>query len=902
MQNMIDDLTPPQSHSIETLNCKFNNSSEAMRYALLVLSLFLSTLSLNLQAQSDKSTTASWDKLPFDRLLKPAGDLIVLGDTTKESHALDCALSPDGRWLAVEERYSVSFISTDQNRVAFTLPLDKISGLKRAMSVYSGICWYQNDNENFVLFSASKGYEESYVVRLKWDGTAATVSKVFTYKPVSPAELALPNELLVSSELGHDYLYVVLNGNNQLLKQDLQTGDTVWVKNTGVAPYGIAFAHGKIYVTNWAGRVPEYNDNNVAGVPWGLARIDTATAGCREGSISVFDPATGMLLKEIVVGLHPNKIVASPDENHLYLTNSNSDMVSVIDAKTDEVSETISLRLQPDINHYFGDTPNSLAATADGKTLFVANGIDNAVAVVALGKRASTSGKGMLSSVTGFIPTAAYPSSISILNNKVLYVTNLESFGANRPYGFGPDHRRVFNSHHMLASLSVIAIPGKKQLADYTQTVIAANQLARLKEAELPARQGAEPKPVPDRIGEPSVFKHVLYIIKENRTYDQVLGDVAAGDGDSSLCVFGKKVTPNIHKLVGEFQLMDNFFVSGKCSAEGHSWTDASIVTDYVEKNVRAWFRSYPHVLYDALVYPSSGFIWDNARRHGVSVRIYGEAAIPEFNDSLTWSDVYSGFLKGESFHFTNKTTLNTVAEVLSPTYPGYDGHKIPDILRAKTFIDELKHYESLEGDSLPQLMVMALPNDHTSGTRPGFPTPGAMVADNDLALGQIMEALSHSRFWKNTVVFVVEDDSQDGWDHVSSYRTTAMVISPYSRIPETIHAPYNQPSMVRTIEQILGLPPMNIQDAIATPMFGCFTAKPNFAPYTAVSNQTPLDEMNPSLSELTGKKLHFAKLSLEPQFDGIDSGNDELFNRIIWFSTMGNIPYPSKYVSGEEE
>jgi hypothetical protein len=324
-------------------------------------------------------------------------------------------------------------------------------------------------------------------------------------------------------------------------------------------------------------------------------------------------------------------------------------------------------------------------------------------------------------------------------------------------------------------------------------------------------------------------------------------------------------------------------------------------VTDYIEKNVRAWFRSYPHVLNDALAYPQTGFIWDNARKHGVSCRIYGEAAIPEFNDTLKWSDIYSGFIAGKPFQFTNTTTLNTVKDLLSENFPGYDGHKIPDVLRAKTFIDELTHYEAIEGDALPQLMVMALPSDHTSGTNPDYPTPRAMVADNDLALGQITEAISKSKFWKNTVIFVVEDDSQDGWDHVSAYRTSAMVISPYSRFTKTIHTAYNQPSMIRTIEQILGLPPMNIQDAIAKPMVDCFNETPDYTPYVSVKNLIPLDEMNPSLRALTGKALHYARLSMDPQFDGIDTGNDLVFNHIIWYATMGITPYPAKF-SGKDE
>ncbi len=874
-----------------------------MNFRLFVSGLLAIVLSLQLQAQSGSQIAIStdWNKLPYDRLIKPAGSLIILGDSTREYHAMDCSLSADNQWLAVEERYSIALINTANNKVQYSLRLDSIPGLTSAMSTYSGICWYKKNNVDYVLFSASKTSSVSFVVVLKWDGLKATVAKVFKYKPVSPASLVLPNELLVLHQGQRDYLYVVLNGNNQLLKQDLWTGDTVWISKTGIAPYGIACAHNKLYVTNWAGGVPDAADSNVAGVPWGLARVDPANSATREGSVSIYDIVSGTLIKELPVSLHPNKIVTSPDENFAYLTNSNSDRVSVINTGTDEISETISLTLDKARNPFSGDTPNSLMITPDGRTLFVANGMDNALAIIRLGEKACAKGSGKASSIQGFIPTAAFPSSICLSSKtNILYVTNLESFGANRPFGYSSNHEPVFNSHHMLASVSVIPVPGKKQLSGYTKTVIAGNQIERLKSTRLPARKGVMPKPVPDRIGEPSVFKHVLYIIKENRTYDQVLGDVAKGNGKSSLCVFGEKVTPNIHRLVDQYQLMDNFFVSGKCSAEGHSWVDASIVTDYVEKNVRAWFRSYPHTLADALVYPSTGFIWDNARDHGKSVRIYGEAATPSFNNNLKWSDIYTGFLAGQPFEFRNETTLSTVQKLLSPGYPGYDGHKIPDVLRAKTFIDELAKYEALPGDSLPQLMVMALPNDHTAGTSPGFPTPRAMVADNDLALGRIIEALSHSKFWKNTVVFVVEDDSQDGWDHVSAYRTVAMVISPYSKLTNTVHSPYNQPSMVRTIEQILGLHPMNIQDAIALPMTDCFQAVADFTPFHSVENTTPLDEMNKPLTALTGKSLHYARLSLDPQFDGIDTGNDELFNHIIWFATMGEVAYPARYSNAE--
>jgi len=624
--------------------------------------------SVNNQRYKDLSPE---EVLPYGRILSPAGYQIYFGDSALENHALDCRLSPDEKWLAVEERYSIVFISTQNNVVSSVLHFRKNKELKDAMSTYSGITWYSVNGEDYVLWScAERRGSRSFVVKASWNGSEAKIVQIFYFPAQEPAAVAIPNELLIREESGKDYLYVVLNGNNQLVKQDLETGERVWTRNTGVAPYGLSCANDKIYVTNWGGRTPLDSDRDVAGVPWGLMRIDPSNAASREGSVSVFDPSDGKLLTEIVVGLHPNEIIASPEGNFVYITNSNSDKVSVINTATDAVSETISLRMNKEYNPFFGDSPNGIGLSGDGAVLFVANGMDNAVAQIRLGINASSKGTEEGSFIEGFIPTGAYPSSVVISRKKKLYITNLEASGSTLPVKEEGRNKPIYNSHVKLASVSVVNLPGKKKLKTYTNTVYAVNQLSRLQTAQLPPRPGVDPKPVPDRIGEPSVFKHVLYIIRENRTYDQVLGDMPEGRGDSSLCVYGSQVTPNAHSLAREFQLMDNFMVSGKCSAEGHQWTDASIVTDYIEKNVRAWFRSYPHVQEDALVYAPSGFLWDNAKRHGKKVIIYGEAAVPVVADkSLTWEDIYKGFLEGEELDFKNVTTLNTVEDILSPTF-----------------------------------------------------------------------------------------------------------------------------------------------------------------------------------------------------------------------------------------
>jgi DNA-binding beta-propeller fold protein YncE len=841
------------------------------------------------------------DVLPNNRWIHPAGTQVYFGNPALENHALDVALSPDEKWVAVEGRYEVAILSAETGNLVANLPLSGLIQGQNLMNTFSGICWLQEAGQYKLYWGSVGGKGVSFVVEAAWDGKKLTGSDSYAFQTEAPAGNALVNEVLVQNESGKNYLYVVLNGINRVVKLDFATKSTLWTSPVGVAPFGIAKANGKIYVTNWAGAVPDKSDANVAGVPWGSAKVDPRTGATREGTVSVLNPETGLVLTEITVGLHPNDIVASADGKTVFVANANSDCVSAISTLDDKVSEVISVRLSAENNIFWGDSPNGLGLSQDGKTLYVANGMDNALAVVKLGKKAGVNTSANKSEVEGFVPTGAYPGAVIETGKNQLFVANIEGESAKIPNQADGSINVSYNSHKQTASVSVIPVPDQKQVKVFTKTVEQSNQLFRLALLEKMPRKNVAPVCVPERIGEPSVFKHVLYIIKENRTYDQILGDVKKGDGDSTLTIFGRNVTPNTHNLVNQYLLLDNFYVSGKCSAEGHQWTDASIVTDYVEKDVRAWIRSYPHVQEDALVYAPTGFIWDNALKHSKNVRIYGEASTPEYDKQHTWTSIYQCFLNQKKFEFTNHTTVKPVEAILSPTYPSYDDHQIPDVLRARTFIEELKNYEAMEGDQLPELMVMALPNDHTGGTRPGLPTPRAMVADNDFALGQIIEAVTKSRFWANTVIFITEDDSQSGWDHVSAYRTVGMVISPYSRTGEVMHTNYNQPSMVRTIEQILGIPPMNIMDATASPMFECFGQKADLTPYQAIKNHIPLDEMNPPLSALKGATLRLAEKSMDPQFDGIDSGNDDLFNRILWYAMKEKARYPKRY-SGKEE
>jgi YVTN family beta-propeller protein len=875
-----------------------------MKYLLPAIFAFASVFSQAQVSLNPFPSNPRQIQLPYNRLIQPAGTQISFGDISTENHALDVVLSPDGKWLAVEERESIVFISTSDNNKKFILRNSDQISLRGGMNTYSGIIWHISKEGPEVFWSVIGINDWSFVVSAKWDGTKAEFSRLFEYKAAPEANMALPNEILITKESAKEYLYVVLNGNNMVIKQDLITGDTIWVARPGVAPYGLTMASGKLYVTNWAGRTPEADDKEVAGVPWGHARVNNTTAGgaTREGSVTVIDPAKGKIIKELVVGLHPNEIISDKTGKFVYVTNSNSDNVTVINTIKDEVVETISVRLQPEINPFFGDSPDGLCLSLDGKYLYVANGMDNALAVIELGNNAYAMASNEKSIVTGFIPTGAYPSAVTISNKGNIYVSNLEAEGARWGIHHAATRNLIYNSHNMQASISVIPIPDKQDLNAYTDTVIAVNNLSRATASREKPRDSVQPKPVPDRIGEPSLFKHVVYIIKENRTYDQILGDMKKGNGDPGLCTYGAEITPNTHKLAEEFMLLDNFYVSGKCSAEGHQWTDASIVTDYIEKNMRAWFRSYAHVQTDALVYAPTGFLWDNATSHGRSVRIYGEASVPKMDNKLKWADIYKKYKNGEKVEFTNFTTIEPVKKILSQTYPSFGNHEFSDAMRADALIKELHDYNAMSGDKLPELMIVALPNDHTAGVRPGSPTPRAMVADNDYALGRIVEAFSKSRFWENTVIFVVEDDSQSGWDHVSAYRTVALVISPYSRLKKTVHSYYTQPSMVRTIEQMLGLPPMNIQDAIANPMSDCFGTKKDKTPYQPLPNNIPIDEMNPQIISLRGNARYFAEKSMLPEFDGVDGGDDDLLNRILWFAAKGNTPYPAKFAGGKSD
>jgi len=649
-------------------------------------------------------------------------------------------------------------------------------------------------------------------------------------------------------------------------------------------------------VSNWGGRRPQAGDVTGPAGRGTLVKVDPSTFVANEGSVTVVDLDSGETAAEVPVHLHASALAVSPDLRYVVCANAASDNLSVIDIRNDDVVETIWTKPSP--ADLFGASPNALAFDRGGGRLFIANGTQNAVAVVGF----DPAGRG--SRLLGLVPVGWFPGAIAYHPRlDRICVANIK--GIETVKGLD-EHSGVsgFNSHQYHGSLSLVPVPAAAKLHRFTAAVWDNYHRGRIAKALLPPRPGQPSRPVPERIGEPSVFKHVVYVIKENRTYDQVLGDMPLGNGDPTLCIFGERITPNQHKMASEFVLLDNIFCCGILSADGHQWSMSAFGTDYLEKSFAGWPRSYPDGMgedeADALAYAPTGFIWDNALRHGKTLRDYGEFAIPavrwadpnrpgEPDWAACWQEYNNP--RGEIV-FGCKPAIESLRPYLASRTVGWS-MEVPDAFRADAFIRELEEFERL--GTFPDLVLICLPNDHTSGTKEGTPTPASYVADNDLAFGRIVEAVGRSRFWKDTVVFGIEDDPQDGWDHVSGYRTTAYVISPYTKRGRTVRTPYNTVSILRTIEQILGLPPMNQFDAAALPMFDCFTETPDFTPFKAVPNLVPLDMMNPPKEAIDDPLLReLAVLSDQLDFKRIDACPEDVLNRILWHAAKGSgIPFP---------
>ncbi len=842
--------------------------------------------------------------LPVNQVVTPSGAQVELPGLRPQA----LALSPDGRVLLTAGK-TAEVVVVDPSTAAIRqrVPLPKTSYPrapsenvlrpdKEGQLSYTGLAFAPDGRHAFL----SDVNGSVVVFDVAADGTVHVARSIRLPDASAPRRKEeIPAGLAVSADGAK--LYVCGNLSNRLFEVAVADGRVRRAFDVGVAPYDVVLTGGKAYVSNWGGGRPAKGDLTGPAGRGTEVKVDPVKHVASEGSVTVIDLASGKALAEVVTGLHASALAVSPDGRHVVCANAASDTLSVLDTRTDAVVETIWAKPSP--ADLFGAQPNALAFDPSGRTLYVANGTQNAVAVVAFDPADRES------KLRGLIPVGWFPGALVFdAPRRTLHVANVKGHPATpKPDETGreaPAGVPGFNSHHYHGSLSLVPVPADSALPALSETVWRNLRRERIAEALLPARPGQPARAVPERIGEPSLVKHVVYVIKENRTYDQVLGDVAAGNGDPRLCIFGAKVTPNQHELAREFVLLDNTYCAGILSADGHQWSTTAIGTDYLERSFAGWPRSYPDGMgedeADALAYSPAGFLWDNALRHGVSLRNYGEFMAP----AVKWRDPKKkgtpDFLasyrtwKGESDEavFASEPMIETIRPFSPTAYVGWE-MAVPDQFRADFIIKELA--ELTARGEFPQLTIICLPNDHTSGTSPGSPTPAATVADNDLALGRIVEALSHSPFWRQMAIFAIEDDPQGGWDHVSGYRTTAYVASPYAKRGAVVSTQYNTTSLLRTLEQILGLPPMNQFDASAVPMWDAFTDTPDFRPFTAVPSNVPLDEMNPAASALADPVARRDALaSARMNFRQVDRAPEDALNRVLWRAMKGTRePYP---------
>ncbi|MEY4385956.1 MAG: hypothetical protein RLY20_1239 [Verrucomicrobiota bacterium] len=846
-----------------------------------------------------KSGTNRW-VTPVNQLLTPAGKTVELSGFRPQA----VALSPDTKLLVTTGKKSELLVldpATGEIKQRLALPSEKTTEMPEVVSPmilnpdssgqlsFTGLR-FSPDGKRLYLANVNGSIKVFGIT----EGRVAGLFSIPLPHANAPRRTnEIPAGIAVSAD--GQRLYVCGNLSNQLLELDAASGKVLRTWPVGVAPFDVVIVKDKAYVSNWGGRRPSSDDLTGPAGRGTQVRVDPVRHVASEGSVSVIDLKREHSTRnvEILTGLHASALALTPNQRHVIVANAGSDTLSVIDTATDKVVEAIWARQRPD--DLFGAQPNALAFDKSGKQLYVCNGSQNAVAVIAF--------KPGKSEWLGLIPVGWFPGAIAFdAKRDQLCVGNIKSLPTEKKKATGAPGEG-FNTHQYTGSLTFVPVPSKRQLAKHTAVALANMRYPLLREAALPPRPQQPARPVPERVGEPSVFKHVVYIIKENRTYDQVLGDDSRGDGDPNLCVFGERISPNQHKLVRNFVLLDNTYCSGILSADGHQWATTGITTEYVERSFAGFPRSYPDGSgendVDAIAYSPAGFIWDNVLAHGKSLRNFGEFTFarkewrdPAKKQPVKFADAWRDFVAGgNAIRYWSEPAIESLRAATVTDTVGWES-SVPDVWRARRFIQDL-----LEGEAkgaFPAFTIIYLPNDHTRGTSAGYPTPAASVADNDLAIGQIIEALSKSKFWPETVVFAIEDDPQNGWDHVSGYRTTAYVASPYTKRGAVVSTRYNQTSLIRTMELILGLPPMNQLDATATPMFDCFTNVADLTPFTAVPNNVPLDELNPEPKKVADAQLRKdALVSARLPLDKPDACPEDALNRILWRAMRGPEAYP---------
>jgi YVTN family beta-propeller protein len=846
------------------------------------------------QSQVNGQTTAQGILLPDHQWITPLGTRTLIDN----GQLLSSTLSPDGTMVAALTNGAsggpLTLINAKTGTVAQQAPIPGGDG-----SVAADGPLYSPDGKT--LWFAQAGDIARFTVN--GDGTVAPNPTII--KLTGPHGSALPSGMAESAD--QSTLYVALNGNNTLALIDTATNQLVKEIPVGNAPRQVVLVGNQAFVSNEGGRPAGPGDftDLSDGTP---IVANSSTAAATTGTVSVVGLASQTQVASIPVGLEPSAEYLAPDGT-LMVANSNDDSVSLIDTKSDRVVQTFNTDPLP--GSTVGSYPNAITMS-DPNHLLVSIGRDNAIAVYRY--------NGPLAPVQflGLLPTDWYPVNVQmdqalgrlvVTNDKGIGARGAESTIAEGP---GTNPATGHNTHNPTGSVTVFAPPSDADLQADTTKVFADNDWGHVSPPGPTGNAHAAPQAIPRRLGDPSKIKHVFLIVKENRTYDQVFGDIAKGNGDAGLTQFGASVTPNQHALVSQYQLFDNFYDEGTLSADGHQWLVQGDANDYDEKQFGQFYRSYPYNGGDPLVYQRDGFIWNAAAKAGDTVANFGEYA-NAFNGPSprpTWSQWYqdSQILEGKATGalpvpenaYQSHSDIPSLQQISDVNYPHFDT-SIPDQYRTDVWLQSFRHSE--QSGQLANLNVFTLGDDHTSGVNGGsIPYPTAQAADNDLAVGRMVDAISHSRFWSTSAIFVLEDDPQAGVDHVDGHRSLLEVISPYAKRGSVNSDYYTQINVVKTIEQILRISPMNQEDRVAEPMWNAFTEKGDFSPYASLPNQVPLTY------GLTGSTASAARVPASARgiyaqwvswtrrqdFRKPDQAKPALLNRVDWYSATGWArPYP---------
>ena len=792
----------------------------------LTILLVLSQVQL-LSAQTVPELEANRILLPNGWQLTPVGTSLPLGDLP-----LNMAISHQQEWMAVtnngQSKQSIQLINLQTRKIAHTVEIDK---------AWLGLRFSADDRVLYV-----SGGNDNRIIRYSIEQQQLQFKDSIILGPSWPEKISVAG---IEVDDKRQLLYAVTKENNSLYVIDLTNKKILRRLQLPAENYTCLLSPDKkeLYISSWG-----------------------------SAQLLVYSTQLNKLIAEISVGSNPNDLCLTKNGRFLFVANANDNSVSIIDIKKRKVLETVEASLFS--NSPSGSTTNSVALSSNEKTLYIANADNNCLAVF------DVSIPGNSKSI-GFIPVGWYPTCVRTAGDNI-YVSNGKGYTSlANPNGPQPISKKISLSFQQgdtshatevqyigglfKGTLSIIPTPQPEQINIYTKAVYRNSPYSKNRERITSGEAG---NPIPRKPGDSTPIRYVFYIVKENRTYDQVLGDMPEGNGDTSLCLFGEKITPNQHALAREFVLLDNFYVDGEVSADGHNWSFGAYATDYLEKT---WVTSYGGRggNYDAegnraIANNKKGFIWDYCQRAGISYRTYGEFA-----------DDYKPNIPALAGHFC-------------PYYTSWD-----ESVRDTTRVNQWKRdFDSLLAiNAVPRLSTLRLINDHTEGLRKGKPTPFAHVADNDHAVGMFIEHLSKSKIWKESVVFILEDDAQDGPDHVDAHRSTAYVAGGFVKRNFVDHTMYTTSSMLRTIELILGLEPMSQYDAAAEPMWRCFTSTPTLTPFITRALQVDINEKNKveNVWQRISEKLDFSKEDRAP---------DRLFTEVIWKAVKGEhaiVPAPRR-------